>query len=64
MQQGEKSVDDLTVGWRAIGLATGRKPDVLRVQNSDGRLPVQPLRVGHRVAMTPEQIELLKVKPA
>lgn len=53
-------MSDLKIGWRAIGLATGRNPCTLQNANSLGLLPVVPIRVGAQVAMTPAQIETVK----
>jgi hypothetical protein len=52
---------NLVIGWRNIAQATGRNPHTMAQAASFGTLPVTPLKVGNRVAMTPEQISTLKV---
>lgn len=51
---------ELVIGWRAIGAAVGRPAGSLATQASMGSLPVQPIKIGNQVAMTQEQIEILK----
>lgn len=51
---------NMVIGWRAIGQASNLNPASLCNANSLGLLPVTPMRVGSQVAMTPEQIEVLR----
>lgn len=50
----------LIIGWRNIAQAAGQNANTLARSYSLGTLPVQPQRVGNRVAMTPAQIDLIK----
>lgn len=50
----------LTIGWRDIGAAVGSNAKTLTQAHSQGRLPVQPMKLGHIVAMTPDQIRSLE----
>lgn len=52
--------EKLTLGWRAIARASERSLHTLIKQQQAGTLPIDPLRIGHHVAATPEQIELLR----
>lgn len=51
---------DLVVGWRNIGRAVGVNASTLTRAHSLGTLPVQPLKLGHMVAMSPMQVQSLK----
>lgn len=51
---------DLVIGWRAISEALGRPVQTLANACSQGRLPVQPMKLGTTVAMTPQMIEVLR----
>lgn len=50
----------LFVGWNAIARASGTNANTLTRYHSLGLLPVQPQKIGNRVAMTQEQIEQLR----
>ena len=47
-------------GWRAIGQSVGVVGHNLAARYSNGTLPVQPIKVGHAVAMTPAMVEQLR----
>jgi len=47
-------------GWRAIGQSVGVKGHNLAARYSTGTLPVQPIKVGHTVAMTLAMVAQLK----
>lgn len=51
---------NLIIGWRAIGQASGLNPNTLAQKASMGTLSVQPSKLGHQVAMTPQQVQQLK----
>lgn len=52
--------NELVVGWKSIAQASGRSPHTLIKQQQLGTLPVVPAKIGHQVAMTPSQIEVLR----
>lgn len=52
--------ENLVIGWRNIGQATGRNPCTLARSHSMGTLPVTPQKLGSQVAMTPQQVQQLK----
>lgn len=49
------------IGWKAVGAVVGRTAHYLAQANAQGRLPVEPLRLGAQVAYTPEMAETLRV---
>lgn len=51
---------NLVIGWRAAGQASGRNAASLANACSLGRLPFRPAKIGHRVALTQAQIEILR----
>ena len=51
---------DLVIGWRAISAKLGRPVQSLINASSQGRLAVQPMKLGTTVAMTPQMIEVLR----
>ena len=54
------ATSNLVAGWRAIGQSVGVKGHNLAARYSSGTLPVQPIKVGHAVAMTPAMVEQLR----
>lgn len=56
----EINLDSLVTGWRRIGIEVGKSGQALATRYSCGTLPVQPIKLGHGVAMTPSMIERLK----
>lgn len=59
--KGEQPTQDLVVGWRAIGAASGHNGQSLAVRHCYGTLPVTPIKLPKgKVAMTQEQIDILK----
>ena len=52
--------ENLVIGWRNIGQATGRNPSTLARSHSMGTLPVTPQKLGSQVALNPQQIQQLK----
>ena len=51
---------NLIVGWRAIAAAAGLNAASLVNCNSLGRLRVEPMKIGRRVAMTLAQVAELR----
>ena len=49
------------IGWKAVGIVVGRTAHYLTQAHSQGRLPVEPLRIGSQVAYTHDMAEALRV---
>ena len=52
--------DALLVGWKAVGGAVGRTAHYLTQAHAQGRLPVEPMRIGAQVAYTRDMAEALR----
>lgn len=49
------------IGWKAVAAKVGRTAHYLAQANAQGRLPIEPLRLGAQVAYTREMVESLRL---
>ena len=55
-----EEVPDLVVGWKAVGGQVGRTAHYLIQAHAQGRLSVEPMRIGAQVAYTRDMLKALR----